>query len=171
MTWTDQLNVIQVRLLEFSSPTPAAQNDVPFFTRVDIEKYLYEESNAMLRELRLDEIESLGEDAVAFLTAGATLVAHPTNTIGIIAAKVNDVPNVEVVPATYVASSTITNTLIYTVYGGFIHFTGANAEFMVLVAPTLTQWRGLAHLIMPPGRVEEVISRVMETLFIIDQLR
>jgi len=171
MTWTELLDQIMLRRTEFASPTPDPQNDVPFFIRDDCEKYLFEEACDMLRELRLDEIESLGEDAVQILTAAATNVAQPVEMIGLISAKVNEVSNVEVVPATYVASSVITSTLIYTIFGGQIFFTGANAEFTLLVTPTLSQWQANYPLIMPKGREEMLLARVLDTLWIIDTLR
>ncbi len=169
LTWEEKIATLKRRRTEEFNPSPEAQNDVPFFNTADMEQILLEVSNASLRELRIDELQSVGQLTVVALTAAATSVDTPENFIGLISAKIGDRDASEVVPSRFFQLRDSIS-LVYCIFAGKIWFTGANAEFIVMVEPDYDNW-SLVQDMLPMSWDEQTIKESFDILWAIDNLR
>ncbi len=173
MTWAQKITHLAARL---GMPNPdntgiVGQLAVPRYLKAEIEMALLIESQALIREVPPELLESIGSAAVSIVT-DTTPIEVPLNCIGILSVTTDSGPAVEASVAGYYQRRNISAGLSAVwspnwdsaTSKGRIYWSGAGtAKTVFILEPALSVWQSDVA-ILPPGYEDEQVDRAFEFL-------
>lgn len=146
--------------------------DIPYYTSSDIEGFLLEISQQLLREVPFEDLEDIGSAAVDTTTyspSGSALVAGTIKVVSVaIKPQLADTAYVAAQPLSPAAFKQIqladvTEIVGWSVFDGKMNFIGDSARVVALVEPALATWQSTAG-ILPDGYDDVRIDWVTKQL-------
>lgn len=173
MIWVDKIKQVAAKL---GMPDPdntgvVGQLAVPRYLKDEVEDALLMESQALLREVPPELLESIGSAGIS-IVSDTTPIEVPLNCIGILSVITENGPAVEASVAGYYQRRNITTglTAVWAMNWdsatskGRVYWTGGGtAKVVFIVEPALSVWQSDVA-ILPPGYESEQIDRTFEFL-------
>lgn len=151
ITWVDGLRIIATRLREEEIAAVQSEMYSTWYSPGDVEKYYLEFNQAALRDVPVEELQTVGSLAVRAVTAAADYVL-PLDTVKILAVTLKFTGDAKQLPAQYVVPEswlqllTVNNRTMFTRYSvisGLLKLTAdvESAEIITLVEPKLSDFQ------------------------------